>query len=115
MPRYSVPRRQPANPAENIEGGARYLKKQYRTFGTWRLTGAYRCTTPDGCDRKELRRYSALQRKRELCEKVSRAVKMIAGIKGAGSDDDPAPFSVTLPRLPQSPVPSRQTASADGI
>lgn len=27
----------PANPTENLEGGARYLKKQYQTFGTWRL------------------------------------------------------------------------------
>ena len=27
----------PDNPEENLEGGARYLKQQYRTFGTWRL------------------------------------------------------------------------------
>lgn len=27
----------PMNPRENLEGGARYLKKQYRKFGTWRL------------------------------------------------------------------------------
>ncbi len=27
----------PANPSENLEGGARYLKTQYQTFGTWRL------------------------------------------------------------------------------
>ncbi len=27
----------PLDPAENLEGGARYLKEQYRTFGTWRL------------------------------------------------------------------------------
>lgn len=27
----------PNNPTENLEGGARYLKQQYRTFGTWRL------------------------------------------------------------------------------
>ncbi|MGJ8616916.1 MAG: lytic transglycosylase domain-containing protein [Sulfitobacter sp.] len=27
----------PRNPTENLEGGARYLKQQYRTFGTWRL------------------------------------------------------------------------------
>lgn len=27
----------PADPAQNLEGGARYLKEQYRTFGTWRL------------------------------------------------------------------------------
>jgi soluble lytic murein transglycosylase-like protein len=27
----------PANPTENLEGGARYLKKQYQTFGSWRL------------------------------------------------------------------------------
>ncbi|MGC3937081.1 lytic transglycosylase domain-containing protein [Roseobacter sp. EG26] len=27
----------PLNPAENLEGGARYLKEQYRTFGSWRL------------------------------------------------------------------------------
>lgn len=27
----------PNNPTENLEGGARYLKRQYRTFGSWRL------------------------------------------------------------------------------
>lgn len=27
----------PANPAQNLEGGARYLAQQYRKFGTWRL------------------------------------------------------------------------------
>lgn len=27
----------PRNPAQNLEGGARYLAAQYRTFGTWRL------------------------------------------------------------------------------
>ncbi|MDQ2092578.1 lytic transglycosylase domain-containing protein [Rhodalgimonas zhirmunskyi] len=27
----------PHNPAENLEGGARYLKQQYRKFGSWRL------------------------------------------------------------------------------
>tara|TARA_R110002049_G_scaffold10127_1_gene50095 strand:- start:50801 stop:51319 length:519 start_codon:yes stop_codon:yes gene_type:complete len=27
----------PADPAQNLEGGARYLKQQYRTFGTWQL------------------------------------------------------------------------------
>lgn len=27
----------PTVPAQNLEGGARYLKQQYRTFGTWRL------------------------------------------------------------------------------
>lgn len=27
----------PHDPAQNLEGGARYLKEQYRTFGTWRL------------------------------------------------------------------------------
>jgi soluble lytic murein transglycosylase-like protein len=27
----------PADPKQNLEGGARYLKEQYRTFGTWRL------------------------------------------------------------------------------
>ncbi|MBD3663103.1 lytic transglycosylase domain-containing protein [Sulfitobacter aestuariivivens] len=26
-----------ADPKQNLEGGARYLKEQYRTFGTWRL------------------------------------------------------------------------------
>ncbi|MFP7672928.1 lytic transglycosylase domain-containing protein [Marivita sp. S0852] len=27
----------PTDPAQNLEGGARYLKQQYRTFGNWRL------------------------------------------------------------------------------
>lgn len=27
----------PHDPAQNLEGGARYLKQQYRTFGSWRL------------------------------------------------------------------------------
>ncbi|MGJ8626602.1 MAG: lytic transglycosylase domain-containing protein [Sulfitobacter sp.] len=27
----------PNNPTENLEGGARYLKRQFQTFGTWRL------------------------------------------------------------------------------
>jgi soluble lytic murein transglycosylase-like protein len=27
----------PTDPAQNLEGGARYLKQQYQTFGTWRL------------------------------------------------------------------------------
>jgi len=27
----------PYNPSENLDGGARYLAEQYRTFGSWRL------------------------------------------------------------------------------
>ncbi|MEW9920731.1 lytic transglycosylase domain-containing protein [Marimonas sp. MJW-29] len=27
----------PTDPQQNLDGGARYLKQQYRTFGTWRL------------------------------------------------------------------------------
>ncbi len=27
----------PLDPAQNLDGGARYLKEQFRTFGTWRL------------------------------------------------------------------------------
>lgn len=27
----------PKDPAQNLEGGARYLKQQFRAFGTWRL------------------------------------------------------------------------------
>nr|WP_238366734.1 lytic transglycosylase domain-containing protein [Mesobacterium pallidum] len=27
----------PKDPAQNLEGGARYLKQQYRKFGSWRL------------------------------------------------------------------------------
>jgi len=27
----------PSDPAQNLEGGARYLRQQYDTFGSWRL------------------------------------------------------------------------------
>ena len=27
----------PRDPAQNLEGGARYLREQYDTFGSWRL------------------------------------------------------------------------------
>ncbi len=27
----------PADPGQNLDGGARYLRQQYETFGTWRL------------------------------------------------------------------------------
>ena len=27
----------PHDPAQNLDGGARYLSQQYRTFGSWRL------------------------------------------------------------------------------
>ncbi|EET48960.1 transglycosylase SLT domain protein [Thalassobium sp. R2A62] len=27
----------PNDPAQNLDGGARYLREQYRTFGSWRL------------------------------------------------------------------------------
>ncbi len=27
----------PSDPAQNLEGGARYLRRQYEAFGTWRL------------------------------------------------------------------------------
>lgn len=38
MPRTAANLRvDPSVPHENLEGGARYLKQQYRTFGTWRL------------------------------------------------------------------------------
>ncbi|MGB3243397.1 MAG: lytic transglycosylase domain-containing protein [Sulfitobacter sp.] len=38
MPQTAVRLRvDPQDPAQNLEGGARYLAQQYRTFGTWRL------------------------------------------------------------------------------
>ncbi len=33
----AVLRVDPKDPQQNLEGGARYLAQQYRTFGTWRL------------------------------------------------------------------------------
>ena len=37
----------PTDPAENLEGGARYLAAQYRTFGSWRLALAAYNAGPD--------------------------------------------------------------------
>ena len=37
----------PADPAQNLEGGARYLAEQYRTFKTWRLALAAYNAGPD--------------------------------------------------------------------
>ncbi|MWB77310.1 transglycosylase SLT domain-containing protein [Pseudooceanicola sp. 216_PA32_1] len=37
----------PHDPVENLEGGARYLAQQYRTFGSWRLALAAYNAGPD--------------------------------------------------------------------
>lgn len=39
------------NPAQNLEGGARYLAQQYRTFGTWRLALAAYNAGPEAVNR----------------------------------------------------------------
>lgn len=39
------------NPAQNLEGGARYLAQQYRDFGTWRLALAAYNAGPEAVQR----------------------------------------------------------------
>lgn len=41
----------PRNPAQNLEGGARYLATQYRTFGSWRLALAAYNAGPGAVER----------------------------------------------------------------
>ena len=41
----------PHNPRQNLEGGARYLRRQYETFGTWRLALAAYNAGPGAVER----------------------------------------------------------------
>jgi soluble lytic murein transglycosylase-like protein len=41
----------PHNPAENLEGGARYLRQQYDRFGNWRLALAAYNAGPEAVER----------------------------------------------------------------
>ncbi len=41
----------PDVPSQNLEGGARYLAAQYRTFGSWRLALAAYNAGPDAVER----------------------------------------------------------------
>ena len=57
----------PRNPAQNLEGGARYLAAQYRAFGSWRLALAAYNAGPGAVQRhggvppyKETRNYVAV-------------------------------------------------------
>ncbi len=43
----------PRDPAQNLEGGARYLAAQYRAFGTWRLALAAYNAGPGAVQRHE--------------------------------------------------------------
>ena len=41
----------PMDPAENLEGGARYLAQQYRKFGSWRLALAAYNAGPEAVEK----------------------------------------------------------------
>ena len=41
----------PNEPQENLEGGARYLRRQYDKFGNWRLALAAYNAGPDAVER----------------------------------------------------------------
>ena len=41
----------PTEPGQNLDGGARYLAAQYRTFGTWRLALAAYNAGPEAVER----------------------------------------------------------------
>jgi len=43
----------PQVPAQNLDGGARYLAAQYRTFGTWRLALAAYNAGPEAVERHD--------------------------------------------------------------
>ena len=40
-----------SDPSQNLEGGARYLRRQYETFGTWRLALAAYNAGPGAVER----------------------------------------------------------------
>lgn len=43
----------PADPAQNLEGGARYLRQQYDRFGSWRLALAAYNAGPEAVERHD--------------------------------------------------------------
>ena len=55
----------PHDPYENLEGGARYLSEQYRTFGSWRLALAAYNAGPDA-----VRKYGGVPPYRETRQYV---------------------------------------------
>ncbi|MEQ6247900.1 lytic transglycosylase domain-containing protein [Sulfitobacter sp. HNIBRBA3233] len=60
----------PGDPAQNLEGGARYLRQQYNTFGTWRLALAAYNAGPGA-----VKKYGGIPPYRE----TKNYVKIIAG------------------------------------
>ena len=62
----------PHDPGQNLDGGARYLKQQYRRFGDWRLALAAYNAGPEAVER--YRGHPALCGDPELREGDPRAV-----------------------------------------